>query len=114
MIVKGGKLTLRVPGDGGLISKVAKAGEPVSPALISPPSPLDLLRAFGLSKVVGPARGGTLSALDSRGNASVAVMITSFYNAKRSDLIAPKNKLNSTAQNLITVKETEIKVAKAK
>ena len=36
--------TFIVPGEGGRISTVAKAGAPVSPALISPPSPLDFLR----------------------------------------------------------------------
>jgi hypothetical protein len=49
------------PGDGGLTSTVAKAGAPVSPALISPPRPLDLLRACGLSLLSGPERGVNLS-----------------------------------------------------
>jgi hypothetical protein len=43
------RLTLTVPGDGGLTSNVAKAGALVSPALISPPSPLDRRRIRGLS-----------------------------------------------------------------
>jgi hypothetical protein len=68
-------LTLRVPGDGGLRSRVASAGALVSPALISPPSPLDLLRVRVLSTLLGPARGGSLSVVDSRGKASVAVMV---------------------------------------
>lgn len=72
-----GKRTLIVPGDGGLTSKVANAGDPVSPALISPPSPLDLLRMRGLPLALElrPPRGVSLSAVDKRGNASVAPMI---------------------------------------
>jgi len=42
------RLTLSVPGDGGRTSNVARAGALVSPALISPPSPLDLRRIRGL------------------------------------------------------------------
>jgi len=63
---------LRVPGDGGLTSSVASAGALVSPALISPPKPLDLLRARGLSMLDGPARGASLSVDSSCGKASVA------------------------------------------
>ena len=72
---KRGMRTLIVPGDGGLMSSVAKAGELVSPALISPPSPLDRLRIRGLSLLLGPPRGVNLSvgevAVVSSGNASV-------------------------------------------
>jgi len=72
-----GSLTLRVPGDGGLTSKVASAGTPVSPALISPPRPLDFLRRTVrvLSFVLGPERLVNLSPLgDARsGNASVGM-----------------------------------------
>ena len=69
--------TLIVPGDGGLTSSVANAGELVSPALISPPSPLDLLRIRGLSLLLGAARGPSISELvvERRGNASVAVIV---------------------------------------
>lgn len=68
--------TLIVPADGGLTSSVANAGELVSPALISPPSPLDLLLR-GLSLLLSPERGPNLSVLvvESRGNASVAVIV---------------------------------------
>jgi len=73
----GGSLTLRVPGDGGLTSHVASAGAPVSPALISPPSPLDFLRRTVrvLSLVLGPERFVNLSPRgDGRsGNASVGM-----------------------------------------
>lgn len=41
-------LTLKVVGDCGRISKVEKEGAPVSPALISPPNPLDFLRCLGI------------------------------------------------------------------
>ena len=65
--------TLTVLGDGGLTSHVATAGAPVSPALISPPSPLDFLRARGvLSMLCDVARGVNLSVVDSKGKASVA------------------------------------------
>jgi hypothetical protein len=69
--------TLIVPGDGGLTSSVANAGELVSPALISPPSPLDFLRIRGLSLLFGPTSGPNLSVLlvESRGKASVAVIV---------------------------------------
>jgi hypothetical protein len=40
-------ITLDVMGESNLTSQVATAGAPVSPARISPPSPLDLLRGFG-------------------------------------------------------------------
>jgi len=64
-----------VPGDVGLISKVASAGTPVSPALISPPSPLDFLRRTVrvLSFVLGPAKFVNLSPFGEArsGNASV-------------------------------------------
>jgi len=69
---KRGLRTLIVPGDGGLTSSVAKAGALVSPALISPPSPLDRLRARGLSLLFGPERGDNLSAPERSGKASVA------------------------------------------
>ena len=61
-----------VPGEGGLMSNVAKAGAPVSPALISPPKPLDLLRARGLS-LIDPDRGDNISleVVASGGKASV-------------------------------------------
>lgn len=61
------------PDDGGLTSTVAKAGAPVSPALIFPPRPLDLLRARGLSLLFGPERGVNLSleVVVSSGKASV-------------------------------------------
>lgn len=49
------------PGDGDLTSNVAKAGTPVSPALISPPRPLDLVRACDLSLPFGSERGVNLS-----------------------------------------------------
>jgi hypothetical protein len=78
--------TLIVPGDGSLTSSVANAGELVSPARISPPSPLDLLRIRGLSLLVGPDRGPSLSELgvESRGKASVAgiVAIDRLHNAQ--------------------------------
>lgn len=69
--------TLIVPGDGGLTSRVANAGELVSPALISPPSPLDRLRIRGFSLLLGPERGPNLSVfvVDSRGKASVALIV---------------------------------------
>lgn len=69
--------TLIVPGDGGLTSSVANAGELVSPALISPPSPLDLLRIRVLPLLLGAARGPNLSVVvvESRGNASVAGIV---------------------------------------
>jgi hypothetical protein len=69
--------TLIVPGDGGLTSSVANAGDPVSPALISPPSPLDLLRIRVLSLLLGAVRGLSLSLLvvESRGKASVAGIV---------------------------------------
>lgn len=72
--------TLIEPGDSGLTSSVANAGELVSPALISPPSPLDRLRVRVLSLLLGPVRGPSLSVLvvESRGNASVAVMVEQF------------------------------------
>lgn len=49
------------PDDSGLTFTVAKAGAPGSPALISPPRPLDLLRTCGLSLLFGPERGVNLS-----------------------------------------------------
>lgn len=49
-----------VLGDGNGTSTVANAG-PVSPALISPPRPLDLLRARTLVVVFGAERGGNAS-----------------------------------------------------
>jgi hypothetical protein len=64
-----------VPGDGGLTSNVANAGALVSPALISPPSPLDRRRIRGLSMLLGPARGASLSEVERRGKASVAVIL---------------------------------------
>jgi len=61
------------PGDGVLKSSVAKAGAPVSPALISPPRPLDLLRACGLRILFVPTSGVNLSleVVSSGGKASV-------------------------------------------
>jgi len=76
---KGELRTLIVPGDGGLTSRVANAGALVSPALISPPSPLDRRRILGFSVVLGPPRGVNLSAVDSNGNASVAVILAQSY-----------------------------------
>ena len=64
-----------VPGDGGLMSNVANAGALVSPALISPPSPLDRLRIRGLSMLVGPPRGVNLSVVERSGKASVAGIV---------------------------------------
>lgn len=64
--------------DCGITSSVARAGALVSPALISPPSPLDLLRIRGwLSRLLGPLKGCSLSPLEveSRGKASVAGMM---------------------------------------
>lgn len=87
--------TLIEPADGGLKSTVAKAGAPVSPALISPPRPLDRLRMRGLPLLFGPERGvslsfvfadlvGVVGAIDvaSRGKASVLdldTMVTCRY-----------------------------------
>lgn len=71
-------LTLIVPGEGGRTSTVAKAGAPVSPALISPPSPLERRRALGFSILLGALRGVNLSgfAVDtSCGNDSVVAGI---------------------------------------
>lgn len=68
-------LTLIVPGDCGLTSNVANAGALVSPALISPPSPLDLLRIRDLSLLLRPAGGPNLAEVDRRGNASAAVIL---------------------------------------
>jgi len=67
------RLTLTAADEGGLTLTVAKAGAPVSPALISPPSPLDLLRARGVSLLFGPERGVNLSfdGVASSGKASV-------------------------------------------
>lgn len=62
------------PGDSGLTSKVAKAGAPVSPAVISSPRPLDfLLRVCCLSIPFGPERavGFSLAVVASSGKASV-------------------------------------------
>ena len=61
-----------VPGDGGLTSSVANAGTLVSPALISPPSPLDRLRMRGFSMLLGPPRGVNSSVVERSGNCSVA------------------------------------------
>ena len=79
VLVEGGSgLTLSVPGDGGLMSQVASAGTPVSPALISPPSPLDFLRRTVrmLSLVLGPERLVNVSPFgDAKGgNASVGMV----------------------------------------
>ena len=87
---KRGLLTLMVPGDGGLTSKVANAGEPVSPALISPPSPLERLRMRGFSALLCPPRGANLSSEDKSGKASVAVMF-------RDKLVASSSKEFSKA-----------------
>jgi hypothetical protein len=67
-------LTFIVPGEGGRTSNVANAGALVSPALISPPRPLDRRRIRGLSTIVCPPRGASLSSLESSGNASVGCM----------------------------------------
>ena len=78
MTIERGTRTLIVPGDGGLMSSVANAGELVSPALISPPSPLDRLRIRGFSLLLGPPRGVNLSlvvAVVSSGKASVAGIV---------------------------------------
>ena len=53
-------LTLMVLGDGNGTSTVANAG-PVSPALISPPRPLDLLRERAFVVPFGAERGDTAS-----------------------------------------------------
>jgi hypothetical protein len=71
-MIERGVLTLIVPGDGGLTSSVANAGALVSPALISPPSPLDRLRMRGFSMLLGPPRGVNSSAVERSGNDSVA------------------------------------------
>ena len=71
---------MSVPGDGGLTSRVANAGALVSPALISPPSPLDRLRIRGFSMLFGPEKGDSLSRAETsptRGNASVAGIVNS-------------------------------------
>jgi hypothetical protein len=75
VVTERGLRTLIVPGDGGLMSSVANAGELVSPALISPPSPLDRLRTRGLSMLVGPPRGVNLSVVERSGKASVAGIV---------------------------------------
>lgn len=62
-------LTFTVAGDGGRTSKVAIAGAPVSPALISPPSPLDLLRNRGTSWI-DDLSGVNVSLVESNGKAS--------------------------------------------
>ncbi len=72
-----GLRTLIVPGDGGLTSRVANAGTLVSPALISPPSPLDRLRTRGLSMLFGAPRGVNLSVVERSGKASVAGIVKS-------------------------------------
>ena len=73
---QGGLRTLMAPGDGGRTSRVAKAGALVSPALISPPSPLDRRRMRGFSLELSPPKGVNLSeGIESKGKASVAVMI---------------------------------------
>ena len=64
-----------VPGDGGLTSNVAKAGALVSPALSSPPSPLERRRIRDLSKLLGPESGASLSGVLRRGKVSVAAVI---------------------------------------
>jgi len=64
-----------VPGDGGLMSSVANAGELVSPALISPPSPLERLRTRGMSLLFGPPSGVNLSGVERGGKASVAGIV---------------------------------------
>lgn len=66
-----------MPGEGGLTSRVAKAGALVSPALISPPNPLERLRIRGFSAEVGPPSGVNLSAVESKGKASVAPILLS-------------------------------------
>lgn len=74
-------LTLIDRGDCGITSNVAKAGALVSPALISPPSPLDFLRdrvVLALSLALGPEIWPTLSwVVMSCGKASVAGMVRS-------------------------------------
>lgn len=55
------ELTLILPGEGGLTSTVAKAGAPVSPALISPPNPLERRLTLGVSILLGALSGVNLS-----------------------------------------------------
>jgi hypothetical protein len=77
----GAFLTLIDRGDCGITSNVAKAGALVSPALISPPSPLDFLRdhvVLTLSLVLGLEIRSTLSwVVMSCGKASVVGMVYS-------------------------------------
>lgn len=68
-----------MPGEGGLALRVAKAGALVSPALISPPSPLDRLRIRGFSVWGDLPSGVNMSAVESNGNASVAVILAVCY-----------------------------------
>jgi hypothetical protein len=68
-------LTFGVNGDGGLVSHVARDGA-VSPALISPPSPLDFrLGRTLISWPFTPDRGFNCSNAESCGNGSVARVI---------------------------------------
>lgn len=69
-----GRLTLMVPGDGGLTSNVANAGALVSP-LSSPPSPLERLRILGVVlPFEPPPRGVNLSVEVRTGKASVVAI----------------------------------------
>lgn len=70
-----GRLTLMVPGDGGLTSNVANAGALVSP-LISPPSPLERLRTLGMVLPLDPPRGVNLSVEVRIGKASMVAIFT--------------------------------------
>lgn len=67
--------TLMVAGEGGLTSSVANAGTLVSPALISPPSPLERLRTRGVLMLFSAARGDSLWGVERSGKASVAGIV---------------------------------------
>lgn len=70
-------ITLALSGNGGRTSIVVKAGAPVSPALISPPRPLDfrLMRGWSPSGVTDPPKGFKSSCEYSGGNGSVLVIV---------------------------------------
>jgi hypothetical protein len=87
------------PGDGGLTSRVAKAGALVSPALISPPSPLDRLRIRGFSAETDPPRGVNLSAVESSGNASVPLILSNRIQRGRVDKKKPCSKVSEHTRN---------------
>jgi len=74
-----GEHTFNVPGEGGRTSRVASAGTPVSPALISPPSPDERLRSRGESLDVGFGREANLCGEVERiGKASDAAILRLF------------------------------------